>query len=354
MQQHREELLATAKKMCAEGRGILAADESVTTLTAKFDKIGLNCSDENRRAYRELLITAPELEQYVSGIILFQETVEQRTAAGERFVDVLTQRGIVPGIKLDKGLVPLTPGSKEHFTRGMDDLNERAREFYEKGCRFAKWRCALRNDAEHPSPLAMRETAYTLARYAAVCQANGLVPIVEPELLSDGSWDIERGVATSTRVFAEVFRAMHEYGVAFDACFFKPHMVTGGSELPRGSAEEIARRTVDVLRATCPPAMAGIFFLSGGQSEKEATLNLQRIAQYAAEAGRPWHLSFSYGRALQTTVVDTWRGKAENVAVAQQALLQRARHNYNAVLGRYDAQADTHSAESSFQKDYAY
>lgn len=354
MQAHREELLATVRKMCRDGRGILAADESVATLTAKFDKVALDCSDENRRAYRELLVSAPGLEQFIGGVILFQETVDQRTAAGERFVDVLERKGIVAGIKLDKGLAPLTAGSKEHYTRGLDDLDARAKEFYAKGCRFAKWRCALRNDAQHPSELAVRETAYTLARYAAVCQANGLVPIVEPELLSDGNWDGARGAETSTRLFAAVFHAMHEYGVLFEGCLFKPHMVTGGSELARSSPEEIARGTVDVLRATCPPAMGGIFFLSGGQSEKDATLALQHINHYAMEAGRPWHLSFSYGRALQTTVVDTWRGKAENVAAAQQALVQRAKHNYNAVLGRYDAQADTHSAESTFQKDYAY
>lgn len=351
---HKEELLSTVKRMCREGKGILAADESVTTLKAKFDRVGLECTEENRRAYRELLLTAPELEEYVGGVILFQETVEQRTAAGERFVDALARRGIVAGIKLDKGLVPLTAQSKEQHTRGLDDLDERAKEFYGKGCRFAKWRCALRNDAGHPSELAVRETAYALARYAAICQANGLVPIVEPELLSDGNWDIAHGTETSTRLFAEVFHAMHAYGVLFEACFFKPHMVTGGSELPRSSGEEIARNTVDVLRATCPAAMGGVFFLSGGQSEKEATLNLQQINRYAGEVGRPWHLSFSFGRALQTTVVDTWRGKEENVAAAQQALVQRAKHNFKAVLGRYEPQNDTHSSESSFQKDYAY
>lgn len=351
---YKAEMLETIKKLTAKGKGILAADESVTTLKSKFDKIGIETSDENRRAYRELLFTAPGIEESISGVILFQETVDQKTKDGRAFMEVLKKKDIVAGIKLDKGLVPLVAGSTESFTRGMDDLPERAAEFYKKGCRFAKWRCALRNDENHPTSLAIREVAYALARYANVCQANGLVPIVEPEMLTDGKWDLAKGELSSRAIFSAVFAALNQYNVCFETCLFKPHMVTTGSEGPKTTPQEIARATIDILKAVAPPALGGIFFLSGGQSEHEATVNLHEINKQAQKVGAPWKLSFSYGRALQNSVVDIWKGKADNVKAAQEMLKKRASFNGLAVEAQYVEENDKDGKDSNFQKDYSY
>lgn len=354
MEHHKETLIKTVKQLTQCGKGILAADESDSTLKKKFDTISLETTVENARAYRELLFTTVDIENYISGVILFAQTVDQKAADGTPLVELLNKKGIVPGIKLDKGMAPLVDDSKETFTKGMDDLAERAKAFFEKGCRFAKWRCTLRADAHHPSELSIRETAYTLARYASVCQSNGLVPIVEPELLTDGAWDLKHGAQVSKRIFAAVFKALADYGVLLEGCLFKPHMVTAAAEGPKACPKEVAKATVDILRATIPASLGGIFFLSGGQSEKEATRHLHEVNAYAKEVGRPWTLSFSFGRALQNSVIATWKGLPEHKDAAQKVLTLRAKFNSDAVKAEYDEAADAASDQSNYEKDYKY
>lgn len=354
---HKEELITTITKLTQEGKGILAADESTGTLKKKFDKINFECSDENRRAYRELLMTTEGLEQYISGIILYEETVSQKTSNGEAFIDILNKKGIVPGIKLDKGMAPLSWNQEESFTKGFDDLDERAADFYKAGCRFAKWRNVLKLGKDMPSELSIRETSYTLARYAHICQRNGLVPIVEPELLTDGDHSIEVCADTSRRIFKAVFKACEEYGVIFEGCLFKPHMITQGAQNQgQTSAQDIGKHTFAVLNDTLPQNLGGVFFLSGGQSELQATANLNIINKEKAQHGKKWHLSFSFGRALQNTVVSAWGGKAENIKKAQNVLIQRAKMNFNACKGVYNPAEETadFKDESMYEKNYSY
>lgn len=354
---HKEELIATVKQLTQEGKGILAADESPGTLKKKFDKINLDCSDENRRAYREILITTEGLDTYISGIILFEETVNQKTASGEAFMDILKKKGIVPGIKLDKGMAPLSWNPEETFTKGFDDLDERAAAFYKAGCRFAKWRNVLKIGKDMPSELCIRETSYTLARYALICQRNGLVPIVEPELLTDGDHSIEVCAETSRRIFKSVFQACVEYGVIFEGCLFKPHMISQGAQNQgQTSAQDVSKHTFAVLNDTIPANLGGVFFLSGGQSELQATANLNAINKEKQQHGKHWHLSFSYGRALQNTVVSAWGGKPENVHKAKEVLMQRAKMNFNACKGVYDPKEETSDFkdESMYEKNYSY
>ena len=354
---YKDELIANVKKLTQEGKGILAADESTGTLKKKFDKINLECSDENRRAYRELLITTEGLEQYISGIILFEETVYQKTAQGEAFIEILNKKGITPGIKLDKGMAQLSWNPEETFTKGFDTLDERAAAFYKAGCRFAKWRNVLKLGKDMPSDLSIRETSYTLARYAHICQRNGLVPIVEPELLTDGEHSIEVCADTSRKIFKTVFKACEEYGVIFEGCLFKPHMITQGAQnQSQTSAQEIAKHTFAVLNDTLPEKLGGVFFLSGGQSELQATANLNAINKEKLKHGKHWHLSFSYGRALQNSVVAAWNGKPENVKKAQEVLIQRAKMNFKACKGEYNPSEESSDFkdESMYEKNYSY
>lgn len=355
--QFKDELIATVKTLTAPGKGILAADESVGTLKKKFDKIELECSEPNRRAYRELLFTTPGLNKNISGVILFQETVYQKTAEGKSFIEVLKGQGIVPGIKVDRGQSSLLEGGSETFTKGFDDLEERAAEFYAQGCRFAKWRNVVKMGKDMPSELSVRETSYTLARYANICQRNGLVPIVEPELLTDGEHTIEECNELSKKVFKQVFDACKLYNVIWEGCLFKPHMITQGAQnTGQTSAQSIAKNTFDVLTTTCPENLGGVFFLSGGQSELMATSNLNEINKTRLANKNTWHLSFSFGRALQNTVVLTWKGKQENVKDAQNVLLHRAEMNAKAVRGEYDAKEETPNFkdESMYEKNYSY
>ncbi len=355
---HREELIATVKHLTQAGKGFLAADESPNTLKQKFDKNNIEMNEENRRAYRELLFTTKDLEKYISGVILFSETVQQATHDGKNFVELLRSRGIVSGIKLDEGLAELTPGSEEKYTLGLDTLNKRAEQFYKLGCRFAKWRCVLKIlHGSSPSELSIREVAYNLARYASICQRNGLVPIVEPELLTDGSHSIELCAAVSKRIFSAVFAALTEYQVIMEGCLLKPHMITQGATFEgEKNLKEIAKQTVAVLRDTCPVNLGGIFFLSGGQGEIEATICLDLINKESNAKGKSWPLSFSYGRALQNTVVKSWSGKKENIEHAQKLLLARAEMNFNAALGKYEkAQENSEfKDESMYVKNYSY
>jgi len=347
-----EELVHTAKTIASPGRGILAMDESNATCGKRLDSIGVENTEDNRRAYRELLLSAPGLGKYISGAILFEETLYQSTSSGKKMVEVLKEQGIVPGIKVDKGLVPLSNSNNEQWCMGLDGLDKRCAEYYKAGARFAKWRSVVSIPAG-PSTIAVRDCAYGLARYAAIAQNAGLVPIVEPEVLLDGEHDIDRTLEVAEAVWAETFKYLADNKVLFEGILLKPAMVTPGAECPnRASPTQVAEYTLRLLRRRVPPAVPGIMFLSGGQSELEATLNLNEMNK----SPNPWHVSFSYARALQNSVLKTWQGKPENIAKAQEALLKRAKANSDAQLGKYDAAADgsSEAAASLYEKGYKY
>lgn len=303
-----------------------------------------------------MLFTAPGIEQYISGVILFAETAKEHSDKhGKKLIAVLQEKGIIPGIKVDKGLQTL-PGTQEDSVKGLDSLAAMAKEYYDLGCRFAKWRAVLKIGHGLPSEQAVQENAWGLARYAAICQENGLVPIVEPEILADGEHSIETCQKVSERVLAAVFKALNENNVFLEGCLLKPNMVTPGSSNPdkaKVTPEEIGARTAKALSRTVPPALVGVMFLSGGQSEEEASLNLNAMNSLTG-VRRPWFLSFSYGRALQNTAVKTWAGKHENWDAAQKALLVRAKANSEAQLGKYKGSSDSASKESLFVDNYKY
>jgi len=353
----RAELKENAERIARRGFGILAADESTGTIGKRFDSIKLENTEENRRKYRELLFTTPDFEKYISGVILFEETAKQSGKDGKKFMTLLQEKNVVPGIKVDKGTA-IIPGTKdETATLGLDDLAKRAKEFYDIGCRFAKWRAVLKIDEGCPSELAIHENAWGLARYAAICQANGLVPIVEPEILNDGAHDIDTCLRVTEKVLGAVFKALNDNHVYLEGILLKPNMVTPGSTNPNKanvSAKEIAEKTVLALSRTVPPAVPGIMFLSGGQSETEATENLNEMNKIT-HIKAPWSLSFSYGRALQHSVIRTWSGKPENVEKAKEVLITRARANGEAQLGKYQGSAAGEGAKESLHvSNYTY
>jgi len=295
---YKQELIENAKKIVRPGYGILAADESTGTIGTRFVKINVENTEENRRAYRELLFTTEGIENYISGVIMFEETLDQATHDGTNFVKLLESKGIIPGIKVDKGLGIIGHTDGENFTKGLDDLAERCKKFYEKGARFAKWRSVLKIGNHLPSALSITENAHTLARYASICQDNGLVPIVEPEILTDGNHSIEQCAAASEEVFGAVMAALLHHKVIIEGILLKPNMVTPGSDsADKKSNQEIAWYTVRTLSRTMVPALPGVVFLSGGQSEEDASLNLNEMNKLTNIA-RPWALTFSYGRAL--------------------------------------------------------
>ncbi|KAJ6927307.1 fructose-bisphosphate aldolase 1 [Populus alba x Populus x berolinensis] len=346
-----EELVKTAKTIASPGRGILAMDESNATCGKRLASIGLENTEANRQAYRTLLVTVPSLGDYVSGAILFEETLYQSTTDGKKMVDVLVEQKIVPGIKVDKGLVPLAGSNDESWCQGLDGLASRTAAYYQQGARFAKWRTVV-SIPNGPSALAVKEAAWGLARYAAISQDNGLVPIVEPEILLDGEHGIDRTFEVAQKVWAEVFFYMAENNVMFEGILLKPSMVTPGAECKdRATPEQVAEYTLKLLHRRIPPSVPGIMFLSGGQSEVEATLNLNAMNQSA----NPWHVSFSYARALQNTCLTTWGGRPENVNAAQEALLIRAKANSLAQLGKYTGEGESDEAKKGmFVKNYAY
>jgi fructose-bisphosphate aldolase class I len=346
-----EELIKTAHTIASKGRGILAMDESNATCGKRLDSIGVENTEENRRAYRELLISAPGLGQFISGAILFEETLYQSNKAGKSFVEVMREQNIVPGIKVDKGLVPLANSNGESWCMGLDGLDQRCAEYYKQGARFAKWRSVISIPAG-PSMIAQRDCAYGLARYAAIAQNAGLVPIVEPEVMLDGDQDIDQALEAASNIWAETFKYMADNKVMFEGILLKPAMVTPGADCPKKAGpEKVAEYTLKMLRRRVPPAVPGIMFLSGGQSELESTLNLNAMNQ----SPNPWHVSFSYARALQNSVLKTWQGKPENVQAAQEALLRRAKANSDAQQGKYDASAEGKSAsEGMYEKGYVY
>ncbi|ONK58234.1 uncharacterized protein A4U43_C09F9930 [Asparagus officinalis] len=346
-----DELVKTAKSIASPGKGIMAMDESNATCGKRLASIGLENTEANRQAYRTLLVSAPGLGQYISGAILFEETLYQSTVDGTKMVDVLTGQGIMPGIKVDKGLVPLAGSNDESWCQGLDGLASRCAAYYQQGARFAKWRTVV-SIPNGPSALAVKEAAWGLARYAAIAQDNGLVPIVEPEILLDGEHGIDRTFEVAQKVWAEVFFYLAENNVMFEGILLKPSMVTPGAECKeRATPEQVSEYTLKLLHRRIPPAVPGIMFLSGGQSEVEATLNLNAMNQ----SPTPWHVSFSYARALQNTCLKTWGGVPENVKAAQDVLLTRAKANSLAQLGKYTGEGESEeSKQGLYAKNYSY
>ena len=356
-EERKKELRETAQFIVTPGKGILAADESTGTIGKRFANIKLENNEENRRAYRQLLFTTDkEIANYISGVILYDETFWQKTDDGKRFVDVIKEKGIIPGIKVDKGVVPLLGTNDETTTQGLDDLGKRAENYYNNGARFAKWRCVLKIGKGMPSQLAILENANVLARYASVCQMSGLMPIVEPEILTDGEHDLDACIDASTRTLAAVYKALHDHNVYLEGTLLKPNMVLPGYDCPKKfTPEQVGEATVTVFQRTLPVAVPGVTFLSGGQSEIVATTHLNAINQYKGK--KPWNLTFSYGRALQASVLQTWNGKAESVKAAQDVFLHRARCNGLATVGKYegeDADKAAAAAQDLHVKKYVY
>ncbi|WOK95254.1 hypothetical protein Cni_G03961 [Canna indica] len=348
-----EELKQTAKYIATPGKGILAADESTGTIGKRLSSINVENTEPNRQALRELLFTTFDALPFLSGVILFEETLYQKTAAGKPFVDVLKENNVVPGIKVDKGIVELAGTNGETTTQGFDSLGARCQKYYEAGARFAKWRAVLKIGPTEPSELSIQQNAQGLARYAIICQENGLVPIVEPEILTDGDHDIKKCAAVTETVLAAVYKALNDHHVLLEGTLLKPNMVTPGSDSAKVAPEVVGEYTVTALRRTVPAAVPGVVFLSGGQSEEEATLNLN--AMNKLQVLKPWTLSFSFGRALQQSTIKKWAGKKENVASAQAALLARCKANSEASLGEYTGVgADGAASESLYVKDYKY
>jgi fructose-bisphosphate aldolase class I len=339
---NRNELERIARAMVDTGRGILAADESTGTIKKRFDKIKLESTEEARRAYREMLFTAPEAQKYISGVIMYDETLRQATKSGERFADLLTRLNIVPGIKVDGGTKPMTNFPGEVITEGLDGLAGRLAEYHKLGARFAKWRAVIDIADGIPTGTCIETNADLLARYAALCQDAGIVPIVEPEVLMDGAHSLERCEEVTSAVLQEVFDRLYAHRVYLEGIVLKPNMVISGQKnANRAGAQQVAEATVRVLKRHVPSAVPGIAFLSGGQSEAEATHHLDLMNRIG---GLPWTLSFSYGRALQSTALSTWGGKPENVAAGQREFIKRAKLNGLAAVGKYEPALEKQAA----------
>jgi fructose-bisphosphate aldolase, class I len=328
-----EELQRIAQAIVADGKGILAADESTGTIKKRFDSIGVESTEETRRAYRDLLFTTEGVEEYIGGVIMYDETIRQKASDGTPFPNLLASRGIIPGIKVDTGAKPLAHADGETVTEGLDGLRERLAEYRELGARFAKWRAVISIGDHIPSEYAIWVNAHALARYAALVQEAGLVPIVEPEVLMDGDHTIERSFHETSRTLHAVYTELRDQRVQPEGTLLKPNMVLPGYDSPdQVSDEKIAHETVRCLRRHVPAAVPGVVFLSGGQSEEEAT---RRLNAMNAIGPHPWQLSFSYGRALQAAALKAWGGKEENVEAAQHAYYHRAKMNSAARTGLY-------------------
>ena len=329
----RNELQATRDALVRQGKGILAADESGPTIAKRFKAIGVESTEENRRAYRELILGAPGLGEFISGVILYEETLGQRTVDGTPLPQLAARQGIVPGIKVDAGKIPLALAPGDEITQGLDGLARRLDGYKQQGARFAKWRAVYNVSETLPSRLAIEANAQALARYAAICQEQGVVPIVEPEVLIDGNHSRARCAEVTEVVLHEVFHALRRHRVALELMLLKPSMVVPGKDHDRqATPAEVAADTIRVLRRAVPAAVPSINFLSGGQTPVEATANLDAINRTGVQ---PWLLSFSYGRALQEPSLQAWNGLAANARRSQEALLRRARLNGAACAGRY-------------------
>jgi fructose-bisphosphate aldolase class I len=328
-----QQLQSTAQALVAEGKGILAADESTGTIKKRLDSIGVDSTENTRRAYRELLFTTEGAEEFISGVILYDETIRQLASDGTPFPKLLESRGIIPGIKVDTGAKPLALTDGETITEGLDGLRDRLEEYRELGARFAKWRATYSIAADKPSEYCVWTNAHALARYAALCQEVGLVPIVEPEVLQDGTHTIAESRKATGRVLQAVYTELHDQRLDFRGTLLKPNMVLSGYDASdRASAEEVADVTLECFYKHVPAAVPGIVFLSGGQSDEDATTNLNAMN---ARGPHPWQLSFSYGRALQAPALKAWGGKDENVEAAQRAYYHRAKMNSAARTGMY-------------------
>jgi fructose-bisphosphate aldolase class I len=335
-----DQLAATAAAMVAPGKGILAADESITTMSARLTAAGVAASEENRRAYREMLVTTPGLAQGISGVILCDETLRQRASDGRTFPELLTGLGMAAGIKVDTGARPLAGAPGETVTEGLDGLLPRLQEYAALGASFAKWRAVLRIGDGMPSPIAVRANAQALGRYAAACQEAGLVPIVEPEVLMDGAHSLAQCESVTSLVLTQVMAELHDYAVDMEGVVLKPNMVVPGKESPEDpSPATVAEATVAALGAV-PPSLAGVAFLSGGQPPARATANLAAMQELAS----PWPLTFSFGRALVDPALAAWRGEAVNWEAGQQALARRVAMNVAALSGRYSPELELDAA----------
>ncbi|KAF1631137.1 Fructose-bisphosphate aldolase C, partial [Eudyptes filholi] len=380
--EQKKELSDIALRIVAPGKGILAADESVGHMAKRLNQIGVENTEENRRLYRQILFSADSrVKKCIGGVIFFHETMYQKADDGTPFVQMIKDKGIVVGIKVDKGVVPLAGTDGETTTQGLDGLSERCAQYKKDGADFAKWRCVLKISDNTPSALAIMENANVLARYASICQQNGIVPIVEPEILPDGDHDLKRcqyvtekvssgagssagtvlcragglHAARSSQVLAAVYKALSDHHVYLEGTLLKPNMVTPGHSCPtKYSPEEIAMATVTALRRTVPPAVPGVTFLSGGQSEEEASINLNAIN--TCPLVRPWALTFSYGRALQASALGAWRGQRDNATAATEEFVKRAEVNGLAALGKYEGSGDDSGAagQSLYVANHAY
>lgn len=342
----RQELEQTAKELVVEGKGILAADETVSTISKRFEALKLISTEDSRRAYREMFFTTPGAADFISGVIMYDETIRQKNAAGVPLAEVLSRQGIVPGIKVDTGAKALAGSSEEHITEGLDGLRDRLKEYAAMGARFAKWRAVIRITDTLPSPMCVTVNAHALARYAALCQEQGIVPIVEPEVLMDGAHPIERCEEVTNSVLHAVFRALFEQCVRLEGMLLKPNMVIAGKGCPKqASVQAVATATLRCLRRHVPAAVPGIVFLSGGQSSVTATAHLDAINRL--DGSKPWSISFSYGRALQDVALETWHGQQKNVMAGQQAFHHRAKCNSEAARGRYTDKLECEPAGAS-------
>ncbi|MFA5792597.1 MAG: class I fructose-bisphosphate aldolase [Candidatus Gracilibacteria bacterium] len=331
---NQQTLSSVAKAMVAPGKGILAIDESHATCKKRFDALGVECTEETRREYRELLITAPQIENYISGMILFDETLRQSTAGGVRFVDILKGKGILPGIKVDMGPKELALHPGEMATEGLDGLRDRLSEYKNLGAEFAKWRAVINVSDVLPSPALIKANAHSLARYAGLCQEADIVPMVEPEIIMEGDHTIERCYEVTASVLQVLFSEMAEQGVYFGGAILKISMVLPGKDCPvQADLKTIAEMTVKCLKENVPATLAGVVFLSGGQSSEESTVRLDAMNKIG---GMPWPLSFSYGRAIQKPALNAWAQNRSDVLGAQKLLVEQARANSEASLGQYN------------------
>jgi fructose-bisphosphate aldolase, class I len=327
------ELASTSAKLATHGKGILAADESTSTISKRFEAVGIASTEDTRRAYREMLITTPGFSDFIAGVILFEETLNQHTTNGSSFADTLRKMDVLPGIKVDKGLVHLANTVNENITQGLDGLPERLADYKSKGACFAKWRAVYNISNTTPSDLVIQTNAEVLARYAAICQEHGIVPIVEPEVLIDGDHTLARCEEVSEPVLHAVFNALYRHKVKLEYIVLKPSMIINGKSCPqKASVEDVAKATVRILRRTVPGAVPTINFLSGGQTSEQATAHLNAMNQLGH---LPWNLSYSYARALQDYAMKTWQGQPKNVAAAQQAFYKRAKLNSLASMGKF-------------------
>jgi len=329
-----EQLAETAQAMVAAGKGIIAIDESTTTIAKRFAGVGIENSEENRRAYREMLLTTPKLGEHISGAILFDETLRQKTKAGVPFTKVMMDNGIIPGIKVDKGTQPLAGFQGELVTEGLDGLRGRLEEYYKLGARFAKWRAVINIGDDIPSGTCIEANSHALARYAALCQEQGLVPMVEPEVLMDGSHDIQTCYEVTEVVLRSLFDALYNHNVMLEGTILKASMVVPGKDSgEQVSVEDVAENTIMCLKTAVPAILPGIVFLSGGQSDEDATAHLDAMNRMGPH---PWPLSFSYGRAMQSAALKIWsQDLINNIAKAQETVYARARDNGLAALGQW-------------------